>query len=187
MLPSGAGAREARAAQKSAIAGVVHDKATSKELGGLLSRLEESMRAAPAPLGEWEVANVREATRDYRRASAIPKDLAQRKAALESSAYNSWVEARSKSDFSVFAPFLEQWVEVCQQCAAAVDPSKPTYDVLLDEYEGERERVDFVPSPVFFGRRPVYLTSPHLSEKNFKKIENSRRDRGTHSRDFRVR
>ena len=134
LLPPGA--QEARAAQKEALAGVVHDKATSPELGELLSRLASGGgKEKSSDLDEWALANVREAARDYRRASAIDKALAQRKAALESAAYNAWVEARSKGDFAIFAPFLEQWVEVCRLVAAAVDPEKPTYDVLLDEYE----------------------------------------------------
>lgn len=43
--------------------------------------------------------------------------------------------ARKASDFSQFAPFLQQWVDVNKQKAAAIDPTKPAYDVLLDDYE----------------------------------------------------
>jgi carboxypeptidase Taq len=47
----------------------------------------------------------------------------------------AWVSARKESDFSKFAPFLQQWVDVNKQKAAAIDPSLPAYDVLLDDYE----------------------------------------------------
>jgi carboxypeptidase Taq len=47
----------------------------------------------------------------------------------------AWVSARKESDFSKFAPFLQQWVDVNKQKAAAIDPSLPPYDVLLDDYE----------------------------------------------------
>ena len=143
MLPPGQGASEARAAQKSALAGVVHEAATSEGLGALLSRL----RAAPAALDQWALANVREASRDFARASAVPKELAQRKAALESSAYVSWLDARSKSDFSIFAPALKEWIEICREVASAIDPEAHVYDVLLGEFEGE-ERETF--KGVFF-------------------------------------
>ena len=66
---------------------------------------------------------------------SIPKELAQRIAKLETDAYVAWVGARKDSDFSKFAPFLQQWVDVNQQKAAAIDPTKPVYDVLLDDYE----------------------------------------------------
>ena len=101
MLPPGPGASEARAAQKSALAGLVHEAATSESLGALLA----SLQAAAAPgssaagaLDEWAVANLREASRDFARASAVPKELAQRKAALESSAY--------AGEFFFLAPFF---------------------------------------------------------------------------------
>jgi Zn-dependent M32 family carboxypeptidase len=45
------------------------------------------------------------------------------------------VSARKESDFSKFAPFLQQWVDVNKQKAAAIDPSAPAYNVLLDDYE----------------------------------------------------
>lgn len=50
-------------------------------------------------------------------------------------ALQAWVAARKESDFSKFAPFLQQWVDVNKQKAAAIDPNLPAYDVLLDDYE----------------------------------------------------
>lgn len=47
----------------------------------------------------------------------------------------AWVKARKAADFSVFAPYLAQWVEISRQKAACIDPTKPVYDVLLDDYE----------------------------------------------------
>lgn len=45
------------------------------------------------------------------------------------------MEARKASDFSQFAPFLQQWVDISKQRAAAIDPTKPPYDVLLEDFE----------------------------------------------------
>ena len=141
MLPPGAGASEARAAQKSALAGFVHEAATSESLGKLISKLSARIEEEGSGSGdggsfdEWALANVREASRDFTRASAVPRELAQKKASLESTAYAAWLSARSKSDFSVFAPALSEWIELCKQIAKAIDPGAPTYDVLLDEFE----------------------------------------------------
>lgn len=143
MLPPGAGASEARAAQKSALAGFVHEAATSESLGKLISKLSARIEEEGSGSGdggsfdEWALANVREASRDFTRASAVPRELAQKKASLESTAYAAWLSARSKSDFSVFAPALSEWIELCKQIAKAIDPGAPTYDVLLDEFEGK--------------------------------------------------
>jgi carboxypeptidase Taq len=47
----------------------------------------------------------------------------------------AWVSARKASDFSQFQPFLQAWVDLNREKAAAIDPSRPAYDVLLDDYE----------------------------------------------------
>ena len=46
-----------------------------------------------------------------------------------------WVKARDAADFSQFAPVLEEWVDLLKKYATAIDPSRPIYDVLLDDYE----------------------------------------------------
>lgn len=47
----------------------------------------------------------------------------------------TWVKARQASDFSLFAPALEKWVALRRERAALIDPGKPVYDVLLDDYQ----------------------------------------------------
>lgn len=129
MMPEGAVG--SRGAQKSALAGVLYDKRTDKQLGGLLQQL----KAAAGELDPVQAAVVRDASRSYTRETAVPKELAQRIAKLETDAYVAWVAARKESNFSKFAPFLQQWVDVNKQKAAAIDPAAPAYDVLLDDYE----------------------------------------------------
>jgi len=129
MMPPGAA--NSRGAQKSALAGVLYDKSTDPELGELLGKLQQQQEG----LDPVAAAVVRDASKSYKRATAIPKALAQRIARLETDAYHAWVEARKASDFSKFAPFLKEWVEVNQQKAAYIDPDSPVYDVLLDDYE----------------------------------------------------
>eukprot|EP00879_Flechtneria_rotunda_P004762 GHRR01005032.1.p1 GENE.GHRR01005032.1~~GHRR01005032.1.p1 ORF type:complete len:544 (+),score=181.25 GHRR01005032.1:157-1788(+) len=129
MMPEGAVG--SRGAQKAALAGVLYDKRTEPRLGELLSHLQD----AKGTLDRVQAAVVRDAHRSYVRETAIPKDLAQRIAKLETDAYAAWVAARKASDFSRFAPFLQQWVDVSKQKAAAIDPSRSAYDVLLEDYE----------------------------------------------------
>ncbi|KAF6265951.1 putative carboxypeptidase [Scenedesmus sp. NREL 46B-D3] len=129
MMPQGSVG--SRGAQKSALAGVLYDKRTEQQLGSLLQQL----KAAAGELDPVQAAVVRDASRSYTRETAVPKELAQRIAQLETDAYVAWVSARKESDFSKFAPFLQQWVDVNKQKAAAIDPSLPVYDVLLDDYE----------------------------------------------------
>lgn len=128
MLPGGSSG--SRGDQKAALAGVLYDKKTDAALGKALTELKSA-----SGLTEVQAAVVRDAHKDYIRTSSIPKELAQRMAALESTAYEAWVDARKSADFSKFAPALQEWVECNRQRAAHIDPNAPAYDVLLDMYE----------------------------------------------------
>ncbi len=46
-----------------------------------------------------------------------------------------WHDAKEKSDWSMFAPYLEKLLAARRRFAALKAPDKPAYDVLLDEYE----------------------------------------------------
>lgn len=129
MLPTGSSG--SRGTQKSALAGVIYDKKTDKGLGDALSILKQST----ADLNSIQNANVRDAHKDYIRSTAIPKELAQKIALLESTAYEAWVESRKTSNFALFAPSLQEWVTVNRQRASYIDDSLPAYDVLLDMFE----------------------------------------------------
>lgn len=131
MMPPGAS--EERGKQKAALTGVVYDKETSKELGVLLEELSYDKKLAD--LDDWARANIRDAKKDYVRSTAIPKDLATRIATHETDAYVAWVAAKKASDFSLFAPALQKWVDLSLEKAKYIDASKPAYDVLLETYE----------------------------------------------------
>ncbi len=47
----------------------------------------------------------------------------------------AWVTARAEKDFSKFAPILEEWVALVRESSQLVDPSRPAYDVALEEFE----------------------------------------------------
>ena len=46
-----------------------------------------------------------------------------------------WHDAKEKSDWAMFSPYLEKILAGRRRFAALKDSSKPAYDVLLDEYE----------------------------------------------------
>lgn len=71
----------------------------------------------------------------YKKQAALSKDLARRKAILESEGYQAWVTARGAEDFSLFAPKLREWVALTREMCAAVEPESAAYDVTLDTFE----------------------------------------------------
>ncbi|KXZ50633.1 hypothetical protein GPECTOR_15g317 [Gonium pectorale] len=152
MMPPGAAA--SRGSQKATLAGIKYEKQTDPTIGALLAVLE----AAPAgALTSLQSAVVREAAREYRKETALSKELAQRMAKLKTDAYTAWVKAKTENDFSVFAPLLQELIEVNKERARLIDPTRPAYDVLLDDYEKglTSERLDQVFSQLRDGLVPL--------------------------------
>jgi carboxypeptidase Taq len=131
MLPSESSS--CRGEQKAALAGVIYDKKTDAALGALLSTLSEEKGGEG--LNEVQKAVIRDAAKSYKRETCLPRELATRIAELETEGYNAWIEARSKADFSIFAPVLQEWLDISLKKAELVDPEAPAYDVLLDSFE----------------------------------------------------
>ncbi len=65
----------------------------------------------------------------------IPKDEYMAYEALLQESGAVWHEAKGKSDWEAFRPYLEKIVDFSRRYAARKDASKAAYDVLLDNYE----------------------------------------------------
>ncbi len=122
-----------RAEQLALLAGMVHQKATAPEIGELLGQVETSELAREP--GSPGAVNAREIRRAYDRATKIPQTLVEELARTCTLAHDVWVEARRKSDFALFRPWLEKVVALKRQEAQAVGYAGVPYDALLDEYE----------------------------------------------------
>lgn len=101
----------------SVLVGVLHEILTSPIQGALLDELERRKRHEDlsAVLNPYELANIRLARKHYREETLVPKDVVKAMAALNSKATVAWAEARKESDFSKFAPFLEDQIKVVRQ------------------------------------------------------------------------
>lgn len=126
-----------RARQQSLLSGIMHDKLVSEETGKLLSAcgINDKDDEADSSFSDFDKAYLRKFSRDYFREVKLPKRLVidfSREAALSQSA---WVEARKKSNFSIFAPHLEKILELTKEKAEKIGYKDHPYDALLDEYE----------------------------------------------------
>ncbi|KAF9546724.1 hypothetical protein EC957_009484 [Mortierella hygrophila] len=115
MMPSKAAA--SRADQLSTLAGVSHEMQTSSTLGSLLEELEQRQDLS-AELNPYELANIRLSRKTYKEETLLPVELVKANAALNSKSVGAWVEARKESDFSKFAPFLQDQVNILRQKVA---------------------------------------------------------------------
>ena len=122
-----------RAEQQSLLAGIVHDKFTSPKIGDLLNEIENS-ELVDDPLSPAAV-NVREIRRLYDKEVKLPKSLVEEISRTVTLSEQAWVEARKKSDFHMFSPWLAKMTELKRQQADAIGYKKERYDALLDDYE----------------------------------------------------
>ncbi len=122
-----------RAEQAGLLAGMSHGLRTAPRLGELLSTLESEI---PTETDSEVAANVREARRQFDRATKLPRRLVEEMSRVTSLAQQNWIQARKRSDFSLFLPWLSQIIDLKREEAAAVGSKTGiAYDALLDEYE----------------------------------------------------
>ena len=79
--------------------------------------------------------NVREIDRQQSRSLKLPKELVVELSQTESLGHEAWIEARKKSDFALFQPWLEKIVALKKEVAERVGYEGAMYNALLDEYE----------------------------------------------------
>jgi len=70
--------------------------------------LLDELHSDGAALSPDDEAMIRVAKRDYDKATRVPSSFVAEIAVVSTKAYEAWVEARKKSDFSIFRPHLEK-------------------------------------------------------------------------------
>ncbi|MBN2157776.1 MAG: carboxypeptidase M32 [Spirochaetes bacterium] len=78
---------------------------------------------------------LRVARRLYEQKVKLPEGLVSRIAGTTALANSIWIDARKKSDFSLFAPVLEEIVGLCREEADLLGYQAHPYDALLDLHE----------------------------------------------------
>src|SRR3954452_11945366 len=122
---------EHRSNQSSLLARKVHEEFTSPRIGDLLREVEQGGWS-----GDGDVTpNVREVRRQYDRATRLPGSLVEEMAKTEVLAQQTWAEARKRSDFAAFRPWLEKWVELKRQQANCYGYRGHIYNALLEDFE----------------------------------------------------
>jgi len=130
MMPRGSS--ELRGEQLAALETESHALVTSPRISRLLDRADANSQG----LEDWQLANLREMRRERDHAIATPQSLVSRLAKATARAEIKWIEARQKSDFSLFAPHLEEVVSLLRDKAALLGKALnlDPYDALADEF-----------------------------------------------------
>jgi carboxypeptidase Taq len=137
-LPAAGG--EYRAEQVTQLAGLIHKKQTSSQVGEWLEVLATSPLAAD-PHSETG-AVIGQLQRDYEKKTKLPQSLVEELAHTAVMGQRLWAEARKEDDFSRFQPLLEKTLDLKRQEATAVGFTDSVYDPLLDDYEPGAKTAD---------------------------------------------
>jgi len=141
-LPPGGAA--GRSEHLALLARLIHERVTAPRGSALLDQV-----AAEIPTCEGDKtlrqAAVRNLRREVQRATRVPADLVERMSKAHSDGFAAWVNAKENSDFGAFEPHLTNIVELARERAAAINPHRPAYDVLLDEFEPGCTAASLVP------------------------------------------
>lgn len=121
---------ESRARGLATLEAMAHQMIIDPAVGELLEDLGQD-----TSLDDDRKAHIRVLKREYDKAVKVPSGLVAAMARESALAYPIWMEARQKSDFSLFRPNLERLIGLKRQEADALGWEKERYDALLDQFE----------------------------------------------------
>lgn len=104
---------------------------TSEELKGYI----EEVKASKTIYDEITIGSVRKLERNYEQIKNMPEKFYVDYVELTAKAEHVWEAAKQNNDWKGFEPYLEELVKMSEERAYYINPQKPVYDVLLDEYE----------------------------------------------------
>ncbi|HEX2494217.1 MAG TPA: carboxypeptidase M32, partial [Steroidobacter sp.] len=161
MMPRGSA--ELRGEQLAALETACHAIVTSPRVSRLLDRAEANAQG----LEEWQRANVREMRREREHAIATPQNLVSRLAKATSRAEVKWLEAKQKSDFTIFAPHLEEVASLLRDKASLLGKALnlDPYDALVDEFSPGLTRAQIDSIFTTLGRRLPGLLQAAIDEQ----------------------
>lgn len=130
MPPGGA---EARGRHVAMLAQMAQEKQIAPEIGKLLDELQPW--AEKQGKDSDELALIREARRNYDRATKVPPEFVGRVNEHASKSYQAWTKARPENDFKTMRPFLETTLELSREYANYFPGYDHIADPLIDLYD----------------------------------------------------
>lgn len=131
MMPQGGSAH--RAQTIGYLSGVFHEKL----VGPVVDALKAVEDAGLDDLSVLQTRNIHRLRRELDKQIKLPTAHVVKMNQLRSQALQTWVEARKKSEFSIFEPMLSQIVDMRKQEAQYLGYVSNPYDALIDAYESE--------------------------------------------------
>jgi carboxypeptidase Taq len=137
MPPGGA---EARGNQLAYLGKLAQERAISPQLGKLLDELLPYAEQIDPDSDDARLIKI--SHKAHKKAICVPVDWVVEFTQVTTLANQAWVEARQKSDFSVFQPHLEKILDLRRKYAAFFPEVDHPYDALLDDFEPGMKTAD---------------------------------------------
>jgi carboxypeptidase Taq len=144
------GGSEDRGRAMGTIDRLAHEKSTSDELGKLLDGLLQEAQGMDPDSDEARM--IRVAKHDFDKDTLVPASFVEELSRMQSESQQAWIEARAKSDFSIFEPKLERVLELGRKYISFFPPADHPYDILLDIFEPGMKTADV--QAIFAALRP---------------------------------
>ena len=130
-MPPKAG--DVRAEQLGTLDRIAHELFIDDDIGALLEELRPYEESHDYDSDEASLLRI--TRREYAKATRVPSDLRAELTRAGAIALAAWVEARQKSDFAIFLPYLRRNVELQREYVACFPKAENDYDVLLDDFD----------------------------------------------------
>ena len=130
MPPRGA---ERRADELATVQRILHERFVSSETGRLLDAAADECNGADPDSDNARLVSV--VQRRWEKARRVPSELAAELARAASVGQEAWIDARARSDFAAFLPYLRSGIELKHRYVECFEGFETAYDVLLDDYE----------------------------------------------------
>ncbi len=134
------GGVESRGRSLATLGQMAQEISTDEKVGKLIEALEPWATEQDPDSDDARLIVV--SRRGYDKAVKVPPKMVGERAMLTTQANAAWREARQKSDYSIFEPWMEKIVEFNQRYADLFKPYDHAYDVLLDDYEPKMKTED---------------------------------------------
>ena len=148
-------AESERGEQFALLSSIIHQKSTSKELEeaiGILSDWESgcssnisneqvsSLSSSDFSLSLSDKALLRYWKKELRNSKRLSSKLVHELSLATNNAHHAWVNAREKSDFSIFEPALKKVIDLTKEKMSLLSDGRDLYDTALDLYEEGMDR-----------------------------------------------
>jgi len=137
-MPSGGA--QARAESLAVISKIAHEMSVADETKRLLEGAEAEISGVD--LDDDRALTLRVVRRNYDKAAKLPTSLVAAISRETAIGHETWVHAREKSDWSLFAPTVERLLDLSRQVADCLGHTGNRYDALLDQYEPGMKTAD---------------------------------------------